>query len=321
MAMLSTPSIRQSKRRRLVFTVLVLRREGQEKYLAHTIDLTDCSARVGGLTVMLEPGETVEIKRKAQKAKFQVIWMGAPGSAMEGQAGFHGLEPNRSIWDVDLSQEHLDDESTEPETGPEQRQPNPPTLRIPTPVVTVAPGAVPPERRLHPRFACEGAATVRALTGDLVAHGPVKDISAGGIYIETLIPFPVNTAVNVKLAICDVWVDVHGEVRASHASIGMGIAFQGLTSEVKAKLDHILQTLKGPEPQQRPQVPTSVGISAPEMASACRRIADHFEEWKRNCSEAEFREVRKAMEQLQQKFIPLAPDVDPHGFHRGAEGS
>ena len=313
MSFASVPSIRKSKRRHLVFTVLVIRRAGQEKYLAHTIDLTECSARVGGLNVMLEPGETVEIKRKAQKAKFQVIWMGAPGTAMEGQAGFHGLEPDRPIWDVDFAQPVAGDESNTPEPGPEQRAANPSIIKIPIP--TPAPTSATQERRLNPRYACEGAATVRALTGNLVAHGPVKDISSGGIYMETLIPFPVNTAVNIKLAIADVWLDVRGEVRASHASMGMGIAFHKLAPELSGKLDHILQTLKRPESKDRLPVPAEVAMSAPEMANACRSIVAHFEEWKRHCTDAEFREVRRAMEQLQEKFIPIAPDVEGAGLH------
>ena len=76
---------RRSLRRKMVLPVTVIRRGGQEKYLSHTLDLTDDSARLGGLRYMLEPGEIIELQRGAEKAKFQVVWMGAPGNNQEHQ--------------------------------------------------------------------------------------------------------------------------------------------------------------------------------------------------------------------------------------------
>src|SRR5882672_10053755 len=106
------PSVKQptrrSLRRKMVLPVTVVRRGGQEKYLSHTLDLTDDSARLGGLRYMLEPGEIVELQRGVSKAKFRVVWMGAPGSAMEGQAGVRSLEPGKVIWNVNLPADETD---------------------------------------------------------------------------------------------------------------------------------------------------------------------------------------------------------------------
>jgi hypothetical protein len=295
------PPTRNVQRQRLVFSVLLIRRCGAEKYLAHTIDLTESSARLGGLNVMLTPGEVVEIKRKAQKAKFQVVWMGESGTAMEGQAGFNSLEPDRSIWGVELSSEI----HAKPVAG---------TLNSTVMAQDLKPAAAIPgqpaqDRRRHPRFACEGSATVRSVTGNLVAHGPVKDISAGGIYVETLVPLPVNTVVRIKLGIGDVSVDAEGEVRASHASIGMGIAFQNLTPEAAGNIAQIVEIIsehKAPSSPATAVPPDVQTVSAVEIARACRRLAEQFDAWKRNCPEDEFRDLRGAMEQLHEKFVPLA---------------
>ncbi|HMC31532.1 MAG TPA: hypothetical protein VKL99_11915, partial [Candidatus Angelobacter sp.] len=83
----SDRNTRSSLRRKMVLPVTIIRPNSQEEQLAHTLDLTEVSARLGGLSSLLEPGEIVEIQRGSVKAKFQVFWMGALGSAMEGQAG------------------------------------------------------------------------------------------------------------------------------------------------------------------------------------------------------------------------------------------
>ena len=95
-------------RRKVVLPITILRRNGQEKLLAHTLDLTENSARIGGVAASLDPGETIEVQRGAVKAKFQVFWMGAPSSAMAGQAGIRTLEPNKSIWGVNLPEDAPD---------------------------------------------------------------------------------------------------------------------------------------------------------------------------------------------------------------------
>src|SRR5215472_8278710 len=101
-------STRSSLRRKVVLALHVVRRENGQKQLAHTLDITETSARIGGLNLLLEPGEVIEIKRGALKARFEVVWMGAPGSALAGQAGIRSLEPGKSIWGVDLPRDESD---------------------------------------------------------------------------------------------------------------------------------------------------------------------------------------------------------------------
>src|SRR5947209_10271745 len=95
-------STRSAFRRKVVLPITIIRRTGQDKLLAHTLDFTETSARIGGLAALLEPGEIVEVQHGVVKARFQVFWMGAPGSAMAGQAGIRSLDPGKSIWGVSL---------------------------------------------------------------------------------------------------------------------------------------------------------------------------------------------------------------------------
>src|SRR5262249_13244432 len=88
-------------RRKMVFPVTIVRNSG-ERQLAHTLDVTEISARLAGLNIRLQPGETVELQRGGRKAKFRVYWMGEPGTKLEGQAGIRGLDPAKSIWSIHL---------------------------------------------------------------------------------------------------------------------------------------------------------------------------------------------------------------------------
>jgi hypothetical protein len=101
-------STRAKLRRKVVLAVTVSRCNGQEKQLAHTLDITESSARLGGLSSKFEPGEMIEIQRGAVKGKFQVVWMGTAGSNTERQAGVRSMEPNKVIWGVDLPQDERD---------------------------------------------------------------------------------------------------------------------------------------------------------------------------------------------------------------------
>src|SRR6516164_7691304 len=67
-------------RRKMVLPISIIRRNGEERQLAHTLDVTEISARLGGLSVQLQPGEIVEIQRGGIRAKFRVYWMGTPGT-------------------------------------------------------------------------------------------------------------------------------------------------------------------------------------------------------------------------------------------------
>jgi len=56
----------------------------------------------------LEPGEIIEIQRGGVKAKFQVHWMGLPGTELEDQAGIRELDPGKSIWSPHLPADQTD---------------------------------------------------------------------------------------------------------------------------------------------------------------------------------------------------------------------
>jgi serine phosphatase RsbU (regulator of sigma subunit)/CheY-like chemotaxis protein len=77
---------------------------GLKVQLAHTLDISNSGARLGGLKEPLDLGEVVELECGNRKAPFRVVWIGAQGSARAGQAGLEGLAADADLWKLDLSQ-------------------------------------------------------------------------------------------------------------------------------------------------------------------------------------------------------------------------
>lgn len=307
-------------RRKVVLPITILRRNGQEKLLAHTLDLTENSARVGGLAASLDPGETIDVQRGAVKAKFQVFWMGAPSSAMAGQAGIRTLEPNKTIWGVNL-----------PEDTPDFTE-DPMRLRNPFPPARVS-GQFPGENRWHPRYQCKGSASVKQESVSYPVHAEVKDISLGGIYLEMSTPLPVGTAITVVINILDISFEATGSVRTSYPLVGMGIAFTHLSSQSQEKIAKIIAKIQQQIPENDESeaytevaAPKEAGNLLPglslssyairDLTSACETLASNCDSWKSLALPSEIQELRDALNMLQHRLADNGgPEIELMDFY------
>ncbi|HEY6249882.1 MAG TPA: PilZ domain-containing protein [Candidatus Angelobacter sp.] len=301
-------STRNSFRRKVVLALHVVRRESGQKQLAHTLDVTETSARVGGLNLLLEPGEVIEIKRGALRARFEVVWMGAPGSSLDGQAGIRSLEPGKSIWGVDLPEDQ-----TDCAVNLNVRNSQPPVR---------TPSTLPAGKRHHERYPCSGSVSIKTAGAGYAMHGEVKDISEGGIYVELTAPMAVGTEVKIGLKMEGLWIEFSGLVRTSYPLVGMGIAFHQLTDTSRESLSALVNKLKqkaanensnfivefGPtvtpevEVRQSPRQPDMYSLRV--LALACKTLANNFDKLKDSHSSAEIEELRLAVSTLQQKLSP-----------------
>jgi len=294
-------SSRSGIRKKIVLPVSVIRHAGQEKALAHTLDLSATSVRLGGLCVQLEPEEMVEIQRGGMKARFQVFWSGDRGSAMEGQAGLRSLEPEKSIWGSYLT----DDESASAVAGSQETV-------APAPVKTSS--ELPGEKRWHTRYECKGSASVRAAGSTYPIQGEIKDVSLGGIYVESTTPLPVNTEVLLNLNIEGIPVQGTGVVRTSYPMVGMGICIQKLEGDSQENLTRIIENFKNKGNIAYPQVAQPAAEESEKspvevLAKACHTLAVDFDRWKDMRTTAEIQELRQAVAELQQKLAPPPGDI------------
>ena len=313
-------SKRTNLRRKVVLPLHVIRPSTGEKQLAHTLDVTESSARLGGLNFLLEPGEVVEIQRAAARARFEVLWMGAPASPMAGQAGVRSLDPNKSIWGVNLPQDQNDmavDASL---------------LRTSTPSVRSS-SRSPGGKRWHERCQCDGSATLKTVGTSFAIYGLVKDISESGVYIEMTAPLPVKVEITIGIKVEDVWIEAEGTVRTSYPLVGMGVHFRKLTVPNREKLAKLLEHLKkkasaeNGELLQKPNLftpsrtepgPNSnlahpIGLDAYPvrmLALACHALVENFEVWRNTAPPDEIADVRHAITKLHLKFAaPAKPEL------------
>ena len=74
----------------------------KDSALAYTMDITSNGARLGGVRVSLEKGQTITLIRNGRKANFRVAWI-RNISSTELQAGIEALQDIRNFWGVELS--------------------------------------------------------------------------------------------------------------------------------------------------------------------------------------------------------------------------
>jgi hypothetical protein len=303
-------SARASFRRKVILPVTVIKHGGQEKQLAHTLDLTANSARLGGLTAALEPGETIEVQRGAVKSKFQVVWMGSAGGAMAGQAGIHGLEPNKCIWNVDLP-----DDETDTKVDAQGLR------KAGAPVRTA--NQFPGERRWHPRYVCGGSVAVKTAGTSFAINGEAKDISQGGVYVELSAPLPVGSKVILSLSVENIRFEAAGVVRTSYPLLGMGVCFQNLSPQDAEKLAVAVERAKRRAPAQQEYASLTDAVSetgsevtsepdaqsleknpAQALLNLCRKAAEDLDRWQSTCSPAEIEEMKLVIHELDKKLAP-----------------
>jgi len=307
----------------MVLPVTLIRDSG-EKQLVHTLDVTETSARLGGVNMTLEPGETIDIQRGAVRAKFHVYWTGEPGTELEGQAGVRGLDSKKSIWSIQFPADEPDI-SLDPHYFRNGTSPR----KIPD--LDTA------EQRSSIRYECSGGVNLRAPGSHYPCHAQLRSIHLGGFYVVTLTTLPLNTMVSVEMQVEGIAVETAGMVTASTHRVGMEIRFHKTSPETRRKVVTVLQKLKQkawdaqPVPEVSQDRVVSSSASAPAKTASvlssadaaralltiCRIVIADFEHWKSTCTAAEIEELRKTLAELQER---LAPEVayltaGPRGNH------
>ncbi|HKI27300.1 MAG TPA: PilZ domain-containing protein [Candidatus Sulfotelmatobacter sp.] len=58
-------------------------------------------ATLQGVSAQLRPGDVVDVQYQGAKAQFRVVWLGKPGTEMQGEVGVENLSADTQLWDVD----------------------------------------------------------------------------------------------------------------------------------------------------------------------------------------------------------------------------
>ena len=183
-----------------------------------TQNISKRGALLVGVKTSLKPGEIIGLTHTDRKSRFRIVWVAANSSLRAGQIGVEDVNAAGSIWVV-------------PVPKAQQDTCNAPVARRGE------------NRRQHPRYQTEIAAELR-VPGGVPVWGRLSDISAGGCYVEMMIPLQLGTKLKLTLWLDQTKVFTQGSVISSHAGYGCGIKFTEMTKPDREVLQHFLETLK-----------------------------------------------------------------------------
>lgn len=108
-------------------------------------------------------------------------------------------------------------------------------------------GALPDhaDRRADPRYPVSAAAEALDFSSNLRLMGRATDLGMGGCYVDTISPFPVGTAIRVRLFSERHSFQTPATVTYALGGMGMGLAFSETSPEQSTSLCHWVAQLSG----------------------------------------------------------------------------
>jgi hypothetical protein len=158
------------------------------------------------LTALLRPGDIVGLQSSGEKCRFKVSWI-LDNRDGTFQTGLHCLERGASPW-RDKMQQTTDG-----------------------------------DRRGNDRYPCNGSVSLRGTGFTTPIWGTLRDISAGGCYVQSVNVSPPGEIVSGQFILGGVQINAVAEVRSSRATVGMGLAWCDLGWDGQEKLNNVLKTL------------------------------------------------------------------------------
>jgi hypothetical protein len=205
---------------------------------ASTVDVSRHGARVAGVKCWDAPGETIGVRYGVEKARYRVVWVGMPGTAIEGQLGLTCIESDKYIWGVTPVVTESRPLLT-PNLGPRTLGPQFGSRPVAERYTD--------KRRQDQRFRVHGGANVREAGKNVPQWTTLHDLSRGGCYLETTAPLPLQTRVDLTIQVGDIKMDARGVVAVRHPLVGMGIKFMEMTPLNRDRLIRLLVDLEHSE--------------------------------------------------------------------------
>lgn len=112
------------------------------------------------------------------------------------------------------------------------------------------------DRRGNTRVQFTATAEVVELSSGARFSTRTTDLGPGGCFVDTMVPFPVGSIVQVSLEKGKTRFETGGRVVYSQSGLGMGIAFSELTPEQTLALEHWIGQLAAEKKHHEPATAT-----------------------------------------------------------------
>jgi hypothetical protein len=174
-------------------------------------NISNAGALLTGLDHQLTAGDIIGVQNGDHKARFRVIWAIQTEPMHKTQIGIQLVEGQECPWKEKLSKPPEPPKAS----GTEHRKFVRHRIKFPLEMSD-------PRRETAPM------------------RTSATDISGHGCYVESRIPLPFGTALELTFWIESEKVTTEAVVRASDPGVGMGIEFVGLADEVQQRLQQLL---------------------------------------------------------------------------------
>ena len=156
----------------------------------------------------------------------------------------------------------------------------------------------PEEKRLNPRFKCEGSMELKTEGSTIHTWATFTDVSLSGCYVEIMTTFPVGTVMDLRLGMHGFMVETRAVVRVTYPFLGMGIEFTDVSPKGCEQLTLMLASLAGAF-AQRLCVPEPKSLELPpitEPGAVVDALAKFFAEKATLTSDAFIRLVQDSQQ-------------------------
>jgi len=110
------------------------------------------------------------------------------------------------------------------------------------------------DRRDKSRKTCSLSAEVYQGDRHVPNRCRLSDVSTGGCYVETPLPFATGTELEIVVRTEDVKLHVYGRVKSSHPGFGMGVEFNLDTPEQHKQVQQLIACARETEADAEPEV-------------------------------------------------------------------
>jgi hypothetical protein len=128
------------------------------------------------------------------------------------------------------------------------------------------------ERRSGGRHTFTASADVVEIGSGARFSTRMTDLSHGGCFVDTMVPFPVGAKVRVKVYEGKREFDTEGIVVYSQYGLGMGVAFGSLDPQRSKALDEWIQELSGERESSQADLARSAGPASRIAADENTRV-------------------------------------------------
>src|SRR5262249_28620543 len=191
---------------------------------AYARNISGHGAKLSGIEHQLKAGDILGVQYGDKKARFRVVWAMDAGHLRHNEIGVQLVEGQTPPWPAELKKAEETPAPPE-ESSSDQNKRKFPRHRVPYPL------------EIH---------TDRGGSGTNM-RTQATDMSGRGCYVETMLPMPVGTRLQITLRLGEERITVPAVIRTCDGGVGMGIEFTGLTTELQDRLQKHVEEMAGPQ--------------------------------------------------------------------------